>query len=365
MRSRNLLVALVVCMALIPVACGDDEEAAPAAVPCDLDGATCRYLEGKDFSGQTLTVGVWGGDIEVLLRDMVIPVLEARGAKVELLLGGGGDRLAKIYAEAGDPTMDVAYLNIHTGRLAMQDGVVEAASDEIPAYSQLYPVAREAGVYGMSVFGVGILYNTDLFDGPPEWADLWLPEHNGRIAFPTFPSTGGDTLIAVAARLEGGDEHDPDLAINKIAELGDVPLVYTSLDELGTLLDRGEVHAAPNLSAYSFTLVDNFDNIGFSFPTDPGPVLGMDTVVITEGTPNRELALAWVQVVLSPSTQLAYAERLYFGPTNSTVGVSAELAERVVYGQEAVEALVSLDWGYVAESRSGLTERWNKEILGG
>jgi putative spermidine/putrescine transport system substrate-binding protein len=91
----------------------------------------------------------------------------------------------------------------------------------------------------------------------------------------------------------------------------------------------------------------------------------MDTVVITEGTPNRELALAWVQVVLSPSTQLAYAERLYFGPTNSTVGVSAELAERVVYGQEAVEALVSLDWGYVAESRSGLTERWNKEILGG
>ena len=47
------------------------------------------------------------------------------------------------------------------------------------------------------------------------------------------------------------------------------------------------------------------------------------------------------------------------------LAVPAELAERVVYGQEAVEALVSLDWGYVAESRSGLTERWNKEILGG
>ena len=401
MRCRRLLVlVLAVCMSLIAAACGGDdseggdesgaaaptETAAPAEtttpaeasepsdaesdsaevtdeVPCDFDEATCDYLAGKDFSGQTLTVGVWGGDIEDILRDVVIPPLEARGASVELLLGGAGDRLAKLYAEAPSPTMDVLYLNIHTGRLAVLDGVAEAASDEIPAYADLYPIARDNEVYGVSLLALGIQYNRDAFDGPPEWADLWNDAHKGRIAFPTFPSTGGDGLIAIAARLEGGTEHDTDLAFDKLAELKPVPLVYTSQDELGLLMDAGEVVAAPNLSGYAITAADNFENVDFSFPQDPGPILAMDTMVISNGTPNRDLALAWAQIALSPKTQQAYAERLYFGPTNSKVELSSELAERVVYGPEAVEALISLDWPYVAEARTTLTERWNKEIL--
>ena len=398
MKCRRLVLVLAVCMSLIAAACGSDSEgdesgtatpteaaapaetAAPAEdpepsdaepdsteatdeVPCDFDEATCEYLAGQDFSGQTLTVGVWGGDIEVILRDVVIPPLEARGAKVELLLGGAGDRLAKLYAEAPNATMDVLYLNIHTGRIAVLDGVAEPASDEIPAYADLYPIARDSEVYGVSLIALGIQYNPNAFDGPPEWADLWDPAHKGMVAFPTFPSTGGDGLIAIAARLEGGTEHDTDLAFEKLAELKPVPLVYTSQDELALLMDAGEVVAAPNLSGYAFAAADDFEGVDFAFPQDPGPILAMDTMVISEGTPNRDLALAWAQIALSPKTQQAYAERLYFGPTNSKVELSPELAERVVYGTEAVEALISLDWPYVAEARTTLTERWNKEIL--
>ena len=395
MKYRRLVLVLAVCLALIAAACGSDDEPAPAApaettapaetaapaeepeptepepdsteaadeVPCDFDDATCEYLAGKDFSGQTLTVGVWGGDIETLLRDVVIPPLEARGATVELLLGGAGDRLAKLYAEHPNPTMDVLYLNIHTGRLAVLDGVAEAASDEIPAYADLYPIAKDSEVYGVSLLALGIQYNTEAFDGPPEWADLWNEAHKGKIAFPTFPSTGGDGMIAIAARLEGGTEHDTDLAFEKIAQLKPVPLVYTSQDELGLLMDAGEVVAAANLSGYAVTAADNFDTVDFSFPKDPGPILAMDTMVISAGSPNRDLALAWAQIALSPKTQQAYAERIYFGPTNSKVELSPELAQKVVYGPEAVEALIALDWPYVAEARTTLTERWNREIL--
>ena len=52
---------------------------------CDYDQQTCDYLEGKDFSGQTLVVGVWGGTIEEIVRTWVIPPLEAHGGTVELL----------------------------------------------------------------------------------------------------------------------------------------------------------------------------------------------------------------------------------------------------------------------------------------
>ena len=378
-RSPNLAAIVVVLSFLFLVACTAAPEPQPAVkqveteeavtgameaeTPCDFDEQTCAYLNGKDFNGETLTVGVWGGDIEEILRDVVIPSLEARGAQVELLLGGAGDRLAKLYAEKDNPTMDVAYLNIHTSRQAVRDGVAEPASNEVPAYADLYPIAREGDIYGVSFLGLGIQYNTDAFAGPPEWADLWQPEHKGKIAFPTFPSTGGDGLIAVAARLEGKDERDVDTAFAKIAELKPVPLVYTNLDELALLMETGEVVAAPNLSGYAWTAVDNSDKIGFSFPQNPGPILAMDALVITNGSPHRELALAWTQLALSPKTQQAYAERIYFGPTNSKVELPPELAEKVVYGPDRVQALVNLDWDFVAEQRTGLTERWNKEII--
>ncbi len=338
------------------------EEPEVAEPSCDFDKQTCEFLKGKDFSGQTLVVGVWGGDIEKMLREIVIPPLEARGARVELLLGGAGDRLAKIYAEKDNPTMDIAYINIHTAAQAVQDGVVESASDEIPVYADLYDFAKPNG-YGMSITGVGILYNKSTFSSPPEWADLWKPEYKGKIAFPTFPSTGADAMMAVAGRLEGGDEHDTDVVFNKIAQLKPVPMVFTSNDELNLMMDKGDIVAAPQLSAYAWAGVDQYESLGFSWPKDPGPMLAMDVLCIVKGTKNRDLALAWTQIALSPKTQQAYAERIYFGPTNSKVQISGDLTERVIYGQERLDSLLKPDYPYIAKIRKDLVERWNKEII--
>jgi putative spermidine/putrescine transport system substrate-binding protein len=338
------------------------EEEAAEEIPCDFDEQTCEFLKDQDFTGQTLVVGVWGGTIEEILREIVIPPLEARGARVELLLGGAGDRLAKIYAEQDNPTMDIAYLNIHTGPQATKDGVTEPPTDEVPAYADLYDFAK-TGCYGMSLTGVGIMYNTDFFSSPPEWEDLWT-QAKGKVSLSPYPATGNDALIAVAGRLAGGDEHDIDLALDKLAELKPIPLVAMGgSDELNLYLNDGDVAAALNLSAYSYSAVDAFENIGFSWPTDPGAMLAMDTLCIVKGTEVHDLALAWTQIALSPKTQSAYAERIYFGPTNSTVEVSPEIADRVIDGKEEVDRLLQPDYTYLAEIRNDLVERWEKELV--
>jgi putative spermidine/putrescine transport system substrate-binding protein len=337
------------------------EVEAAEEIPCDFDEQTCEFLEGKDFSGQTLVVGVWGGVIEEILREIVIPPLEARGAEVELLLGGTGDRLAKIYAEKGNPTMDICYLNIYEAPQAMKDGVTEEPSSDVPAYDDLYPLAQIGG-YGVSFMGLGIAYNTDVFDSPPEWEDLWKPEYNGKIAFPTYPGSEGDGLMAVAARLAGTDEHDPDAAFAKMAELKPLPLVYTSLDELFMMMEKGDVVAAPVISGYAWTYKEKGLPVDFSWPTDPGSVKMMDVLTIVKDTKNRDLALAWTQLALSQKTQEAYANQIFFGPTNSTVSLSGEVAEKVVYGDK-VDTLVDLDWAYIIENRPDWTERWNKDIF--
>lgn len=339
-----------------------ESEPVEDSIPCDFDEKTCEFLKGKDFSGQTLVVGVWGGVIEEILREIVIPPLEARGARVELLLGGAGDRLAKIYAEKDNPTMDIAYLNIHTGPKATQDGVTEPPTDEVPAYADLYDFAK-IGCYGMSLTGVGIMYNTDFFSSPPEWEDLWT-QAKGKVSLSPFPSTGDDAIMAIAGRLAGGDERDIDLVFEKLAELKPIPIVAMGgSDELNIYLNDGDVVAALNLSAYSYSAVDAYENIGFSWPKNPGAVLAMDTLCIVKGTKVRDLALAWTQLALSPKTQLAYAERIYFGPTNTTVVVPLEVAERVIDGQEEVDRLLQPDYDFLANIRKDLVERWDKELI--
>ena len=330
---------------------------------CDFDPETCAFLAGKDFTGQTLVVGVWGGDIETILRNIVIPPLEARGATVNLLLGGTGDRFAKIYAEKGNPTMDVAYLNIAESQQGIKDGVIEAPSADVPAYNDLYPIAQ-TGCYGMSMMGLGIAYSTTAFSTPPQWADLWQPQYKGKIAFPNYPGSEGDGFLAIAARLQGKDEHSPDVGFAKLEELKPVPVVYTDLDTIFMELDKGDVAAAPMISGYAVSYEKKGMKVGFSWPTNPGPVMTQDNLCIVKGTKNRDLALAWAELALSPKTQTEYANKIYFGPTNSKVtGLSADVTANVITSDK-VNSLVALDWTYIGQMESSWTDQWNKQILG-
>lgn len=345
-----------------PAATEAATEAASANSDCTFDEQTCAFLEGKDFGGKTLVVGVWGGVIEQIYRDLVIPEIEKHNGKVELLLGGTGDRTAKIYAEKGNPTMDVAYLNMYEAAKGVEDGVLEAPSAEVPAYNDLYPAAQQGG-YGMSFMGLGIAYNPKYFTEAPDWADLWKPEYKGKIALANFPGADGEGFVAIAGYLNNGDENNPDACFSKLAELKPIPLVYTSLDELFMMMDKGDVVAAPVITGYAWTYIDKGMNIKVSWPKTPGAVQMMDTLTIVKDTKNRDMALAWAQLSLSPKVQKAFADQIYFGPTNSKVQLDDNVAERVVYGQEKVDSLLRLST-YMLDNRDTLTERWNREILG-
>lgn len=319
----------------------------------------------QDFTGQTLVVGTWGGDIERLLREHAAkPLEEKTGAKVEFLLGGSGDRMSKMYAERENPTMDVTFQNIYEAPQALKDGLVVAPDAAlVPNAADIWPGMND-GCYAMSLVGLGIAYNKSMFATPPEWADLWKAEYKGKIALAQYPGSEGDGILAVAARLAGKDEHDPDAAFAKLAELGAPKLTYTSLDEVFTLMDAGEVAAAPMISGYVLAGLKSWPSIGFSFPTDPGPVLVRDMVCQVANSPNPELAQMFIDYAIGVDTQAAYANEIFFGPTNSKVALSEQAAADTINTPEEVESLLQLDWPYVIEQRADWTLRWNTQILG-
>ncbi|MET3927096.1 extracellular solute-binding protein [Devosia sp. 2618] len=326
---------------------------------------TCLPAFAQDYSGHTLVVGTWGGDIERLLREHVAGPLEAStGAKVEFLLGGSGDRLSKMVAERNNPTMDVTFQNIYEAPAALKDGLVMAPdASKVANAADVWPGMND-GCYAMSLVGLGIAYSKALFPQPPEWSELWNPEFKGKMAYAPYPSSEGDGMLAVAARIEGVNEHDPDVAFAKLAELGAPALTYSSLDEVLSLMDAGEIAAAPMISGYVISNLENYEGIGFAFPKDPGPVLVRDMVCQVANSPEPELAQMFINLALGVENQTAYAKELNFGPTNSKVVLTDEEAARVINTPEEVASLLQLDWPYVISQRSDWTDRWNKQILG-
>lgn len=321
-------------------------------------------VSAQDFKGKTLVVGTWGGDIERLLRKYAAEPLEkATGAKVEFLLGGSGDRMSKMVAEKANPTLDVTFQNIYEAPQALKDGLVVAPDEKDPIYADIWPGMNQ-GCYAMSLVGLGIAYNKDLVKTPPEWADMWKPEYKGLIAQAAYPGSEGDGILGIAAKLAGKDEHDADAAFAKLAELGQPKLTYTSLDEVFAMMDAGEVAMAPMISGYVLSGLKQWKNIGFSFPKTPGPVLVRDMVCQVANSPNPELAKMFIDLALGVPNQTAYADEIFFGPTNSKVKLSEKAAADTINTPEEVKSLVQLDWPYIITQRGAWTERWNKEILG-
>jgi putative spermidine/putrescine transport system substrate-binding protein len=327
-------------------------------------GATVLPSFAEDFAGKTLVVGVWGGDIERLLRQNAVEPLEKEtGAKVELVLGGTGDRLARIYAEREHPTMDIAFLNIYEAPQALKDGVVEAPDPDSAINKDIWPGMND-GCYAMSLVGLGIAYNKKIVTTPPNWQDMWKPEYKGKIALATYPGSEGDGILGVAARLAGKDEHDTDAAFGKLAELKPIALTYTNLDEVFAQMESGDVVMAPMISGYVLAALKAHPDLGFSFPTNPGPVLVRDMLCLVKNSPNPELAKKFAALALGVKNQTDYAEQLYFGPTNKNVKLPEAISADVIDTPDEVKGLLQLDWPYVISQRADWTQRWNKDILG-
>lgn len=362
MKKRLLaLIALSLSAALVLSACsnGGGGQDQPSA-----SGSGSGSGGGKIGEGRTLVVGVWGAEQEQLVREHVVkPFEEETGATVELILGGTADRYSKLYAEVDNPSMDVVYLNMAQTEQASRDGVVLPADPEgVANYNNLYDIAKVGDGYGVSIMATGLMYNTDLMDTPPEsWADVLSEEYAGLVCPYTMPSSQGNAFLCMLATALG-DPTDIDAALEALAAAKPFPLITEGIPERNQAFLDGEVAIGPQIDGYVYAAKDEGIPVDFVYPKE-GAALSMNCAVIPKNSENADLAKIFINYHLSQACQEAYADVLYYGPTNSEITLPDELAEKVVYGDEDISKLVALDNEWISENEAAWTEKWNTMIL--
>lgn len=331
------------------------EAAAGGLASMDEIAAMCP----ADTAPDTLVFSTWAGQ-EELIGPSFQSFTDATGIEVEFLVNDLGDRLTKMAAESGAPTIDVAIVPVNEVAALYQNGVTEDADASIPNYDQLLDVAKIEGGYGGSIIQFGIAYNPEYVETPTSWADLFAEDYAGHVAFATMPNSGGYATLAMLNRMAGGTDDDLTLAIEQVADhTDDIATFYPNSPAVEPQVAAGEVWLYPDIGGAVLASVDRGNPVEFVVPSEGGPV-GMNTLVVPAGSDHLDCTLAFISNFFGQEVQAAWAENLYYGSVSSEFTVPDGLT---VYPNDP-DSIVELDWTTMSANGPDTIDLWNRLVVG-
>jgi putative spermidine/putrescine transport system substrate-binding protein len=328
--------------------------AATLALPSVARAQAARELVIVSFAGQLQEPHQW------LARRM-----EARhpGLRIRLVPSESQDIVATIKAAQGFSPFDAMPNGEPPHLTAQREGYIQRLdAAKVPNAANVVPeLLAKSGGFGVpaSYSLIGIAYNEKLVKNPPKsWADLWAPEHRGKIAIPRASSNLGLGVLVIAAKIFGGSEDNLEPGWAKLQELK--PMVGRSPTALLQMLEREEIAIAPIWNNDAAGAAAKGLPIKFIQP-DPGPVAIISFMSAITGTRHPDLVSEWMNEILSPEYQQFAANAPYFfGPTVKGVAVPDAAKAYTPSTPAEVAKLQTVDWGKIAPVRGRIVEQFDR-----
>ncbi|MEK8128200.1 extracellular solute-binding protein [Paenibacillus filicis] len=265
--------------------------------------ASTAKAEPKPAEDTGKTIYLYGNDFV----DLVAPKFTSEtGFKMEAVHYGGGEALAKIEAEQGNPQWDVLMMDGH--------GSVRSLADRDFLMKDWKPAnLTKLGEYGASLvpkdyayFPIGIhasaviAYNTKKVDpskAPKTWEEFFayagpVGHADPAVAAPAYP------LVSALFHKWGVDE-----AKKKYQQrFKDGMQVYPKNGPVGKALVSGEIHVAALQEHNAYDLKLSGEPIEVIWPEEGAPG-SLRVVAISKKTKNPAAAQAFVEFMMKPETQ--------------------------------------------------------------
>lgn len=337
-----------------------------------LAGAGALTTPALAAPSATLTVSTWGGVTEDGIRAYVQPEFERlTGATLAYDIGGQGARYNKLLAQRASPPADVFFGTDEAVVAGQKAGIITpAARKNVPNAADVedWAFTIKAGStaetipgapYTLIAYTIGL--NPEQVKTPvTRWADLWRPEFHGKLAFAAAVHSQMPAFVILAAEMAGGSATNVDPGFAKLAELRPAKLTVFWTD-WAPLDKSGEVTIATEFDYYLETMREQKYPITPIIPEDRA--IGVpEYVAVVKGTKHQELAEAFLNLMLDPKVQAAFATSTFQGPTNRKTELPAAVRARCACGAR-VDQLRFFDPEIFARNRAAWTERMNLEVV--
>lgn len=315
---------------------------------------------------ETFVVAGYGGSIEKLMREKVIPSFEkAQNVKVTYVAGNSTDNLAKLQAGKDNQEIDVAMIDDGPIMRAVSLGFC-APLQGIDA-SKLHDVAKLPGgtAIGLGLIATGLMYNTKVFKEngwapPTSWNDLKDPKYKGKVVMPPLNNGYGLLTVVMLARIHGGGEKniDPGFKVMKEAVGPNILAYEASPAKHAELFQTGQAIFGVWGTARVQPLAEAGVPVDFVYPKEGSPAVMTAICPVAKKTVSPK-SHAFVQMMVSPETQSLLADEGGFAPVHKDAKV--QRAGMMPVG-ELASKLVAADWGAINPVRDDWNKRWVREI---
>jgi putative spermidine/putrescine transport system substrate-binding protein len=320
--------------------------------------------EAASAQARRLVVYSYGGPWDEGAKKGPVALLTQKYSNLEVTLDPSGG-LNKLIAEKANPQADVSYLDDSDMPIARASGVVEEYDpDKVPNAKFVHPKGKLFGRLGIAMeFGrMGIAYRTDKIHRPTSWRDLWSPDYKGHVGISAPLYTSWIQFLDAAARLNGADVYkNADAGFDMLRKLKPNVLTLTqSVAQETQLITSGDIWIQHWYDGRTLQLKRNGVPVDFVTPKE-GAYATITYIAIVKGTKNRDIANDYLNFALTSQAQIAFSEALPYGPTNLEVKLPEDLRTLgVVYGRNALDNLIVIDWEKVAPQRSSWIEKFNQ-----
>jgi spermidine/putrescine-binding protein len=322
------------------------------------------FVQGA--SAEELVIAVYGGSFHDDTKTCHVAAFEkATGARGVTVLGSSVQTAARLRATRGRPDVDIAYMDLEVAVQAKAEGLLEKVdTSKLVHVKDIVPSAidPDGNYIGFMTAATVIAYNPQVVKTKPtSWADLWKPEFKGKLALGDITGTSGLQFLLAVNKMRGGTLENVDKGLAAVKELlPSAVTLYTQADQIVSLFERGDVVIAPWYPDRIGSAAAKGVPVAVAYPKEGGVGI-LPTVSIPKGAKNPQLAMKYIDVLLSPEGQKCFAEKKFAGPVNRKVELSPAAAKVVPFG-ESLDRLWFPDAKYVAAHRQEWTERWKREM---
>ncbi|MDF2883276.1 MAG: hypothetical protein K0R54_3833 [Clostridiaceae bacterium] len=332
-----------------------------------LYGCGAKKASGDNSAAQKqLVVSTWGLNQDQYMKNVIEPFEKANNVKVVVETGNNDERLAKLKNNANS-YVDVIYLAEAYSQQGIEDGLFEKIDySKVPNAKKVLPVAQkfvDAG-YGpaYTLNRAAIVYNPSKVSGKiTSWNDLWRSDLKGKIAIPEITTTFGPSMVVAAGKKAGTDiAGDNGAAAFKALEdlKPNVVKTYTKSSDLVNMFTNGEITAAVAADFVVASIKKAVPNAVYVNPTE-GAYLNFNTININKNSKNKDLALKFIDYVLSAEVESKTASTVGDSPINVDVKLSEKDAANLTYGDNANKSN-TLDYKTINKHLKSWIDQWNR-----